>query len=134
MDNLWQFLLVALPGIITGAIVPLVLNWRQKRAEAQKAEIEYKDIEDQITERVLKRAREEINGLTSENRALKKEMKIVKDEKEALTARVGILEAEYIRLEKLIEDLKDGFKVVCDQLRDAGIEPAIKLEDLNGGD
>lgn len=134
MDNVWQFLLTALIGITTGAVVPLVLQWRSKRAEAAKTEAEQKDIEDQITERVLKRARAALNGLTSENKELKAEMSAVKEEKEALAARVEILESEYSRLEGLVEDLKEGFMVLCGQLRDAGIEPAISLEELNGGD
>lgn len=141
MDEFWQLLLVAMPGIITGAVVPLILQWKSKRAEAKKLEADYKVIEDDITERVLKRAREEINGLTSENKVLKKDLDDVKEEKKALADRVEhlenrcvVMQGEYDRLEALFNELKERFVQVCNQLRNAGIEPEISIEDLNGRD
>jgi chromosome segregation ATPase len=146
MDSIWQLLLTAIIGIITGAVVPLILQWRSKRAEAikltaesVKIEIDGKNIEDQITERVLERAKSHINGLSSENLNLKTQLEIVQREKEELAERVRQLEekdlitqVKYTELLAMFNALKEGICLLCEQLNEVGIEPVFVIEEAGG--
>ena len=62
-------------------------------------------------------------------------------ENDALKKRVGILEAKYKVVQKeqeelheMVATLKDGIFLLCNQLSEAGLEPAFTLEELDGGD
>lgn len=140
MDNIWPILLSSLIGIIPGTLA-LIGLWKLRKTQAERTDAERKDIEDQITERVLERARKEINGLTLENEKVTKELETVKKDRVKLTGRVRELEArcrkmqaKHESLEQMVESLKDGIMLLCQQLSDAGVEPVFVLEDTNEGD
>lgn len=134
MTEIWQLLLTALVGIISGAVVPVILQWRSRRAEAKKITVEYRKIEDEITERVLRRAKEEISGLVLENEELRNRIRDVVEEKKKLACRVNqledkcvVMQAEYDRLLVMLDELRAALESVCKQLSDAGIKPAVEV-------
>lgn len=133
MDSTWQLLLAALPGIIPGTFA-LIGLWRLRRTQAERTDAERKDIEDQITGRVLARAKKEINGLSCENKMLKEDNEELSKRVQSLEENSIVLHENHEKLQFLVVDLKDGVHLLCGQLSKVGIEPAFSIGELDGGD
>ena len=85
-----------------GALAAAVATWRKNRADVDKTDAEAKSLEDQITERVLKRANEE----------LKK-----RDE------RIDELTVEVTAMRRENESLRLGVYALCKQIEALGHTP-----------
>jgi len=101
----------------------------------KKVRIEEKDLEDQITERVLARARGELDRLGSENIELRKKvscLEISSMENETLRNRVRELESQLKTLQAAHEDLARKYEEVCrfvEEQEDCIFELTTQLEE-----
>lgn len=120
-DLFWQLLFTALIGITTGAVVPLILQWRSKGAEAakskeeaEKTEAERKDIEDRITARVLERAQKEVESLSLKNEDLEKDVRKLEG---LIAERVLIRTEEFIAFSLEKDELKKANDKLMDRVQ-----------------
>lgn len=111
------YLLAALIGIIPGCYA-IYAQRREKKAAAANLEAEARKLADEITERVLRRARDEMAELTEENVALKKRLA---DFEERHNREIG-------ELTSMVECLRNGVEQLCNQIRELGHEPVFNLE------
>lgn len=104
----------ALLGIIPG-VYAIIAQRRERKAASLKHEVETRRLEDEITARVLERAKDEIAELTEENMTLSKEIRDLKAEVEVLR--------------KLVNRLKTGVRQLCVQIEELGHDPVFDLDE-----
>jgi hypothetical protein len=91
------------------------------KEQRKKMMIEERNLEDQITERVLNRAREQIDILYCENEKLRckiEKLEKSSEENEALRTRVKELETAHKALQAEYEELKKKFNQLCGIVQD----------------
>ena len=108
----------AMIGIIPGTYA-IYAQRREKRATSQRAEAEARRLTDEITERVLERAKSEIADLTEENMTLR--LKLARLEAK--------YDSEIASLARRVAFLTNGVRLLCCQIRELGHDPVFDLDE-----